>query len=235
KLISVRMVAPGGRCHVGPVRGRDHRTVASTRSAQGSMPATVRSRGLRSSPPCSTGEAVPRLRSACRAGEVAGGEAPLDLPVDVAEGPAVAGGEVDELVGGAQQLARNVAQAQAAVGACEIGLAGLAQQVVQVEVVDRHRGLLLRPFPLDQTWVWEDEPELTGERVDRKLATYTDGVLNLGTDGCALCYMLVVTGTERGNIWSVADVGACSEGRASRRPCRGAQDAAPAPQVRISR
>jgi hypothetical protein len=74
------------------------------------------------------------------------------------------------------------------------------------------RKSIRRPFPLEGAWIWEDEPELSCEEDARIGATYTDGVLNLGTDGCGLYHMLVVTGRERGHMWEVADVGAFPAG-----------------------
>ena len=35
-----------------------------------------------------------------------------------------------------------------------------------------------------------------------------DGALLLGDDGCAMYWPLVVTGTHRGQVWNVTDVGA---------------------------
>jgi hypothetical protein len=60
-----------------------------------------------------------------------------------------------------------------------------------------------KPFPLSQAWVWE------GERADNaELREALDqGILVLGTDGCALYWLLIVTGGERGQIWCKADVG----------------------------
>ena len=62
------------------------------------------------------------------------------------------------------------------------------------------------PFPLTEAWVWEDE-DLEDE--DTRLnAVYNHGHLFLGTDGCAMDWILIVAGAERGKIWNRADVGA---------------------------
>ncbi len=71
------------------------------------------------------------------------------------------------------------------------------------------RGCMLRPgvaFPLTTTWIWGTEPEPDEARIK---ATYTDGHLFLGTDGCGMDYLLIVTGPQRGCIWDRADGGAC--------------------------
>ena len=61
------------------------------------------------------------------------------------------------------------------------------------------------PFPLVDVWVWEDEPNRDEERLE---VVYRDGQLFLGTDGCAMDWILVVSGPERGHVWNRADVGA---------------------------
>jgi hypothetical protein len=61
------------------------------------------------------------------------------------------------------------------------------------------------PFPLVQAWVWEDEID-TDETVIH--AARCHGHLYLGTEGCGLNWVLIVTGPERGLIWQIADEGA---------------------------
>ena len=68
-----------------------------------------------------------------------------------------------------------------------------------------YAGLLAQPFPLRSSWVWEGEPE--GSALEQRLATLRHGSLCLGTDGCGLFWLLVVSGPERGQIWQLADVG----------------------------
>lgn len=59
-----------------------------------------------------------------------------------------------------------------------------------------------KPFPFTEPWVWE------GEEYDpAKHASARHGSLNLGSDGCGLYYLLIVTGAERGNMWIYCDVG----------------------------
>ncbi len=70
---------------------------------------------------------------------------------------------------------------------------------------------LARPFPLTSAWIWEDgepppDPGITRDQV-------WDGALLLGHDGCGAYWTLVVTGTHRGHIWNVTDVGAQPFGR----------------------
>ncbi|MFF3332065.1 SMI1/KNR4 family protein [Streptomyces sp. NPDC002888] len=67
---------------------------------------------------------------------------------------------------------------------------------------------LAKPFPLTQSWLWEeddgpyDDPETVIDQV------LNHGSIVLGTDGCAMNWHLVVTGPQRGQIWHVTDVGA---------------------------
>lgn len=68
---------------------------------------------------------------------------------------------------------------------------------------DEVLGRLAEPFPETEAWVWEDEPDPDPERIE----AVGSGALVLGTDGCGLYSLLVVTGDERGKIWTLADVG----------------------------
>jgi len=65
---------------------------------------------------------------------------------------------------------------------------------------------ITEPFPHTATWVWEDE-EYNQTRQDAA----RHGTLNLGHDGCGLYWLLVVTGTQRGQVWALADVGVCPQ------------------------
>lgn len=67
---------------------------------------------------------------------------------------------------------------------------------------------LAKPFPLTETWVWEDE-----ERPDEELGpllepVHNHGSLVLGTDGCGMYWHLIVTGPHRGHIWNISGEGA---------------------------
>lgn len=66
-----------------------------------------------------------------------------------------------------------------------------------------------RPFPLTKPWVWEDDPEIDEARLD---AVWQHGWLWLGTDGCGMDWALVVSGSARGQVWSLTDVGAAPYG-----------------------
>jgi len=71
---------------------------------------------------------------------------------------------------------------------------------------------LAKPFPFVDVWLWEDEPvppPQPGWPADVPLARemVDHGVLPLGTDGCGMVPMLVVTGAKRGEIWLFTDVG----------------------------
>lgn len=62
---------------------------------------------------------------------------------------------------------------------------------------------LHRPFPFTEHWVWEGEPD---EKPGLHEAIH-HGNLVLGTEGCAMFWLLVVNGPQRGQIWYLADVG----------------------------
>lgn len=64
-------------------------------------------------------------------------------------------------------------------------------------------GLLAEPFPLSTYWVWETDEEIPD--LEDRLASLRFGNLCLGTDGCGLYWLLIVSGPERGQIWSVGD------------------------------
>lgn len=63
-----------------------------------------------------------------------------------------------------------------------------------------------KPFPLTESWVWEGE-----EYDEARRDAARHGTLNLGTDGCAMYWLLIVTGSERGQVWSHTDVGVCPQ------------------------
>ncbi|GHJ92310.1 hypothetical protein SNE510_18290 [Streptomyces sp. NE5-10] len=59
---------------------------------------------------------------------------------------------------------------------------------------------LAEPFPLTETWVWEDDvgPALPQEEFEARTgAVFDHGSLLLGTDGCGMYWHLVVTGPQR--------------------------------------
>lgn len=70
---------------------------------------------------------------------------------------------------------------------------------------DGYRDLLSRPFPHTEHWIWEAEEE-TPEVLERwERIGY--GNLVIGHEGCGEYWTLIVTGPERGQMWSFADVG----------------------------
>lgn len=94
--------------------------------------------------------------------------------------------------------------ANGAAGPPDYGLVAIGEcELTESDAVRRRT--LGRQFPLTEPWVWEGEEHPDPERLD---ATYHDGTLYLGTDGCAMDYVLVVTGEARGQVWMVADGGA---------------------------
>lgn len=56
---------------------------------------------------------------------------------------------------------------------------------------------LAKPFPFAEPWVWEGEPYDAVKR-----ATAKHGCLNIGSEGCGMYWLLIVSGPERGNIWA---------------------------------
>lgn len=65
---------------------------------------------------------------------------------------------------------------------------------------------LARAFPLTAHWVWEGGPETP--EIEARIQELRFGNLCLGTDGCGIFWLLIVTGRERGQIWWLTDVGA---------------------------
>ena len=63
-------------------------------------------------------------------------------------------------------------------------------------------------FPLTENSVWEGEEEPL--RTELPSAAYRGGYLYLGTEGCGLNWVLIVTGPARGQIWDICWAGACS-------------------------
>lgn len=65
-----------------------------------------------------------------------------------------------------------------------------------------------RPFPLTESWFWEDDPR-PAEEIDHLLGPVFDhGSLVLGTEGCGMYWHLVVTGPHRGHVWLITGEGA---------------------------
>jgi hypothetical protein len=76
---------------------------------------------------------------------------------------------------------------------------------------------LAEPFPFGDAWCWEDEDEPQGlvpgwpAEVPVDAGMVKHGTLTLGTDGCGLYPMLVVTGAKRGEVWSRCGEGVAPE------------------------
>jgi hypothetical protein len=96
-------------------------------------------------------------------------------------------------------------------GPPKYGMVGLAE--LPSDWPDDGQGRDLgKPFPLTETWVWEED-DGRYEDPDAVIGQVLDhGSIVLGTDGCAMNWHLVVTGPHRGHIWQVTDVGACPFG-----------------------
>ena len=68
------------------------------------------------------------------------------------------------------------------------------------------------PFPLDEAWIWEGSENERDDGISI-VDVLTRGFVPLGTDGCGMDWVLVVTGSQRGHIWLLTDVGAEPFGR----------------------
>ncbi|MFE1319788.1 SMI1/KNR4 family protein [Kitasatospora phosalacinea] len=65
------------------------------------------------------------------------------------------------------------------------------------------------PVGLTVGWIWEDDEETPEEELDARVGEVCNhGPIVLGTDGCGMYWLLVVTGPHRGRVWCVTDVGA---------------------------
>lgn len=73
-----------------------------------------------------------------------------------------------------------------------------------------------KPFPYTETWIWEDNDtnplpnetdEEWDERVDRLLEPVEYGNIQLINVGDGGSFNLIVTGSEKGNIWFFSDIG----------------------------
>ncbi len=61
------------------------------------------------------------------------------------------------------------------------------------------------PFPLVENWIWEGETDADDAAIS---TAQCHGHLYLGTEGCGLNWVLIVTGPERGFVWQIAGEGA---------------------------
>ena len=84
------------------------------------------------------------------------------------------------------------------------GLVGLGEPSHPAGGLELRRDSLSRPFPLQDAWVWEDDPDPDEGRLQAVL----DGCLPLGTDGCGMEWVLIVTGPQRGHVWLLSGEGA---------------------------
>jgi hypothetical protein len=69
-----------------------------------------------------------------------------------------------------------------------------------------------KPFPLSAAWVWDDDLRAAPALVD----ACRNGWLKIGTEGCGMDWVVVVTGPQRGQVWNIEDQGA--------QPCAPARD-----------
>ncbi|MFI6055907.1 SMI1/KNR4 family protein [Streptomyces violascens] len=67
---------------------------------------------------------------------------------------------------------------------------------------------LSKPFPLTESWLWEEDPR-PSEEIDLLLGQVGGhGSVVLGTDGCGMNWHLIVSGPHRGHIWFITGEGA---------------------------
>jgi len=75
-------------------------------------------------------------------------------------------------------------------------------------------GSVRRPFPLTEPWVWEDDDRIgssgQGDPDAEALleAVHSDGFVALGTNGCGMDLVLVISGAARGEVWDISGEGA---------------------------
>lgn len=62
-------------------------------------------------------------------------------------------------------------------------------------------------FPFTESWCWEVEDNQESDEFKQKLESAYFGSIMLGTDGCGMNWILIVTGKSRGEIWQIADAG----------------------------
>ncbi len=63
-------------------------------------------------------------------------------------------------------------------------------------------------FPLDRSWIWEDDERGYQALAPIVHAVYNHGSVVLGAEDGPMYWLLAVTGPSRGKVWLVADVGA---------------------------
>jgi hypothetical protein len=63
-------------------------------------------------------------------------------------------------------------------------------------------------FPLTEFWTWDLEKDVTPEMEAEISKVRSQGFLCLGTDGCGIFWILVVSGKERGQVWWLCGEGA---------------------------
>lgn len=68
--------------------------------------------------------------------------------------------------------------------------------------------VLSKPFPLSAEWLWAVDERPEAEYADALDTVFDHGSIVLGTDGCGMYWHLVVTGTHRGHVWHITELGA---------------------------
>ena len=79
-------------------------------------------------------------------------------------------------------------------GMLPLGLNGIDASATEVLVN------IKQPFPFATHWVWEEDDPLD----ETRYSTTFHGSINLGTDGCAMYWLLIVNGPQHGQIWNLS-------------------------------
>ncbi|KNY26930.1 hypothetical protein [Pseudobacteroides cellulosolvens] len=88
------------------------------------------------------------------------------------------------------------------------GMYSLDEACINTKEFNKNSNNFLREdFPLKEYWVWENETRWTDELKKKRKCVYYGNFI-LGTDGCAQYWTLIITGSQRGQVWMLADVGA---------------------------
>lgn len=67
-----------------------------------------------------------------------------------------------------------------------------------------------KEFPYTESWCWEGEDDQESRAFAKKVEEAYFGSIMLGTDGCGMNWLLIVTGKSHGEIWQLTDVGVFS-------------------------
>lgn len=72
------------------------------------------------------------------------------------------------------------------------------------EKLEFKRGSVCLEFPFKESWIWEWEDTAPNSELLKQIDNGNISVIDLG---CGLSWNIIVTGDERGKMWSFSDVG----------------------------